>query len=218
MRLTRRTPPAPLLVEIRDAALPAGSPIEQDFARLYERAFPLAVAQARWYLAPEAAKDAVQDAAAELFEKWDQTPVERKTVAYFLLSVHFRVVDAVRSEQLHDATFAPLADVEELETAYPDLSSPSPLKVAEQRADYEYAMRFVQTLPSRLKQVWLLSHEYGLTPSEVAGALHISAVSVRSYLGRVTEHFLKHQERIEKRLSRTTRRALPAYRTEANDE
>ncbi|MBA3891017.1 MAG: hypothetical protein H0X64_10845, partial [Gemmatimonadaceae bacterium] len=91
-------------VAIVSRDLTATSLVEQDFARLYERACPEAVAHARTFLSHDEAWDVVQRTALELFERWDQMPLEHKTVAYFLRAVHRDILDDKRVEERYEGS------------------------------------------------------------------------------------------------------------------
>lgn len=222
MRLTRTGPPRPdrpaKVLQVRPPQLPVSSPVEEDFERLYVMAVPRARAYAMWYLAEQPAMDAIHDAAAELFAKWEQMPLEQKTVAWFLRAVYFRIIDTMREQAVEDDTFVDMAADDE-GVLYPD-PSPSPMAVMERRSEWEYLMRFVDTLPSGVRTVWLLSHEQQLTPSEIAEMRGTSPVTVRRQLAEAAAALGRYRERAEKRLARDRRQSLLAasYDTEVRDD
>ena len=205
MRLARRTDhPPPALVAIVNAALPATSELEQNFADFYRRAVPVAVRHAEWFLDKADAWDAVQDAAAELFAKWSELLPEQKSIPFFVGAVHNRIADRWRSRSRDERKFVSVDD-REIEDEYQEaddlFDEPSVVVGHERMTQVEFVRRVIRSsMPPRVREVMVFIMEHGFTYPEIARALGLSETTVRRHVSRGYEILRREKARAEGRL------------------
>lgn len=186
MRLARRTDhPPPALVAVVNAALPATSPLEQNFADFYRRAVPIGVRHAQWFLDTPDAWDAVQDASSELFRKWKDLRPEQKSIAFFVAAVHKRILTRQKRAMREQRRFADV-DVGEIEDEYEekvDLFDDLSVVVGNKlMTAVEFVRSEVKNLSPRLREVVVFTMEHGMTYAEIAETLGIAEVTVRRHM------------------------------------
>ena len=196
----------PRLVGVVNAALPASTPVEQNFADLYERACSRAVRQAEWFIEDhDAAWDAVQETALTFFRTWERLGPEQKNERYFIRAVHHRVIDYLRRErkyvELTEEVEQELADAGELD--------PPALAVASEGLEVAGLIhQIARTFPVRVREVWVLFREQGLSYAEIAETLGISEVTARRHMSRAMETLRAGIARAGYRLADTTIKGL----------
>ena len=173
-----RTPPG----------MPAeGSPAAREFAEVYERAYKLAVRQARGRVDRDEARDVVQEAAMALFERWETLPPEQRTVAYLVGRVRFRSLDAARRSTRAEAR---RVDLGRLTSTEEDLDDAIDLGYIELRhamahdAAMERLELMLGSLPDRQVDAWRHVRGYGWSPAETAAELRVAIKTVRNYVAR----------------------------------
>jgi len=206
MRLARRAQTdAPALVGVVDAALPASVPVERSFASLYERASGPAVRSATLFVGRDAAWDAVQQAALKMWKTWNRLRPEQMTVPYFIRVVHRNVIDQLRRER----RYVELTEQTEQQLLEPE-EPPLPYGVIASVALAESALiaRFIERLPLRCREVWVLFREHGLTYAEIAETLELNEVTVRRHMSRAVQMLRQDIGSAGYRLTDTTIKGL----------
>ena len=207
MRLERAKPrQAPALVGIVETGLPASSPVERDFAVLYGKAHDVAINQAFLALNDlDEARDAVQEAALELFEHWAELLPEDKTVSTFLVRVRYRVLDHMRHRV---RTIAIPDEGSEDEVIHDMLVTPSVAIAHEGLEATKLLDDAVRQLPPRARKVWHLVRELRMTHEEAAEALGMAKGSVAKHMQLTRRALLVILDKAGYRLTDSTIRRL----------
>lgn len=203
---------APKLVATVEPSLPASTPLERDFEKFYNRVRARAVAHAESFIGYDAAQDAVQKATIEIWKRWDSVHPEQRTAAWFLVAVHFRVVDELRRRR----RYVELS--EEVEEHY---EFPRVVSVAESTVEADltrWVDQMIAAMPLRRREVWTLVRDHGFTYDQAAQTLGISVPSVHTHLQKARDHFLRRLKHAGVELTDGTIRRLLPPRTETSDE
>lgn len=151
---------------------------EQTCAELYRRLFhPLCDSAAR-LLGYDEARDVVQDAMLELWNRWPELPPEARSAPYVARAVRNRVTDRLRKTEEH------IELTEELEATLaiqlPDEAENLLLTDMAARLD-----AIVAGMPPRCKEAYVLVHEQGLSGKQAAEAMGVALPTLRTHVSRM---------------------------------
>jgi len=134
---------------------------------------------------PEQAADLAQDVFAKLWQQRERLRDVQHAENYLYIFSRNHVMDFLRKKVLHTENIEFLVDHLRESTA----NAQERLEYAELRVLMRQA---IDSLPAKLKQVFLLSRADGLTHEQIAVRLGISTVSSKTYVVRALRHIRGH--------------------------
>jgi RNA polymerase sigma factor (sigma-70 family) len=202
MSLARTQAATPVRVGVQEKpVLSATTSGEREFKDIYEAAYDRAIDLAESLVSHDTARDAVQDVAVELWDRWEELQPEQRTAWYFLRAVQSRALD----ERRRSKRFVALVD-EELDEQFfvlPDVALFRDDMLAEDLMDV-----FVRSMPPARRLVWTLVREARCSYEEAAAMLGISPRTVGKQLQQARAYIEASLNRAGIRLSDTTIRGL----------
>lgn len=137
----------------------------------------------------DVAEDIVQDVFVALWSKRDHVELEGAVKAYLFKSVYHKSLNYLTSKKY--------TEEESVERFMGQLDT---LKVQESNQENTLFMKeiqteidsFIETLPTQVRKVFLLSRSYGLKTKEVATQLNLSPKTVEKHLSRALLELRTH--------------------------
>lgn len=181
MALARRTEPDPLnIAVVARPSLPAAPGSEELFAEIYARMLPAGIDHAARFLSESEARDAVADALAEVWQRWDHLSIEQRSAAYCLGAIHHHIIKRLRDNKRLVALEDAESELSHL--AIHEIDAPEHAVTAAEIID-----RVVEAMPPRRREVFLLIRELGYTYKEVCELLSVSEGTVNSHMLKAGE-------------------------------
>lgn len=125
----------------------------------------------------DAAKDVVQDVFLDLWNKREILIIKTSLEAYLVRSVKFKSIDFIRKDKTKQQYIANVTPLSSLQTATEDDNSLED----ERKQQLSYA---IAQLPTKCRQVFMLSRGSGYTYKEIAEEMEISVKTVENQISR----------------------------------
>src|SRR5688500_8676721 len=170
------------LVKVEERALPATTDLEREFRELYETYLPRLLAAARaQHLDENDAFDVVQSTVQEIWQRWKELPIERRSRDYLFKALHNQIALFKRREKRSSKLGTEWLAVRE--PVDPRAVTDRPL---EREEFLRVSDRIVANLPSRCRESFLLVREVELSYADAADIMGITPDAVRrNYLRAV---------------------------------
>lgn len=138
------------------------------------------------------AREAVQDAFFELWEKRHILNPDTKPISYLIVATRHRALDLIRNERMHGRTETVLTRVYVDDNARSYNAGEIAAEEEEAKAVLQKALSEVQP---RAREIFLLHHEAGLSYEEIEKLLGISNGTVRLQMSKASTHIAKALKR-----------------------
>lgn len=155
---------------------------QQEFESVFRSQFrPLCLLAVRYVKDTDTARNIVQDAFINLWEKRDTIDPARGVNAYLSTSVRNRSLNHLRDTRKFSA------DLLTLENLWPESAweQPLPMVTAELDTSIRHAL---DELPEKCREVFELSRNEGLKYQEIADRLGISVKTVETQMSKALQH------------------------------
>ncbi len=146
------------------------------FEALYNRYWEKFYTLCYWHLLEqETAKDIVQELFIDLWDKRDKIDIRETAEGYLKVAVRNRVLNHIRSVNTKRKHYDAARSAIEKETHSEDLNNERELRRLYQEE--------IGKLPPRMKEIYLLNKEQGMSIAQVADQLSLSEQTVKNQLG-----------------------------------
>jgi RNA polymerase sigma-70 factor (ECF subfamily) len=179
MALVKREAP-PALVKTEDYSLGATTAQEQSYRNIYEMLFPRLCDFAERFLDREDARDVVQDAMRDIWERWPIVSAEERTIAFFFRAVRNQIAFYRRSEhreRLRLGRYLRRLTRRSHQRLLPDAQ----LEREELAAIIDAT---VAGMPERCREVWVLVRENELTYEQASHAMDVAPLTAKKHMTR----------------------------------
>lgn len=147
---------------------------EATFKSIYDRLAPRLVAFAEsWSGDKVFAEDLVQDAFLQIWLKKNKISQAEKIDTLLFITVRNNLINRYRKRLKEQAYLAELPNISDNET-----------EAQNDKLRLDLVKKHIETLPSRSKEVFLMSRKDGLTYQEIASELSISTKSVEKHISK----------------------------------
>ncbi len=146
------------------------------FEVLYNRYWEKFYTLCYWHvLDQDTAKDIVQELFIDLWDKRDKIDIRETAEGYLKVAVRNRVLNHIRSVNTKRRHYDAARSTLEKESQSEDLNNERELRKLYQEE--------IGKLPPRMKEIYMLNKEQGMSIAEVAGQLALSEQTVKNQLG-----------------------------------
>lgn len=128
------------------------------------------------------AKDVAQEAFLRVWRSAHKTEIDDPRALIFKTAANLAVNEFKARKRFYDTHVDPASTgySEKIETIAAD--EPSPERIASARQDYHLCMKFIETLPDKVRAAFVKSRFEALTYREIAEELGVSESSVEKYI------------------------------------
>ncbi|GHT30060.1 DNA-directed RNA polymerase sigma-70 factor [Bacteroidia bacterium] len=164
------------------AFISSGKSNKEDFSEIYAVYFPKLVRFSQTYVTSEQdAENIVQDVFLHLWEQWDTYESFENRNAFLFMSVKNRCIDYLRKQTLQKEQ--PITDLQEQEMQLRLYSLQSLDDNQLSRIELNTIIaEAIDSLPTRCREIFLLSRIEGLHHKEIAARLNISTNTIEGQI------------------------------------
>ncbi|MDR3693005.1 RNA polymerase sigma-70 factor [Mucilaginibacter sp.] len=163
---------------------------QQAFAEIYRRyAESLAGFAASKLFNLDDARDILQDMFVKLWESREQLHITSNLQSYLYAIIRHRIIDKIRKNITREEYASALQSL----AAFFQPGSDKQLEAKEMQQAIQHSLN---QLPARVKEIYKLSREEGLSNPEIAQKLNLSEQTVKNQLSTALRHLRKSLMRI----------------------